>query len=91
MMAFVALGFQHVVANMFIIPAAIFAGQIAWADYFPNFVAVFMGNLVEGAIFVGLTYHLAWRLPNSAAPDIRLYNSLIVNKERGVLPLCSSH
>lgn len=71
MMAFVALGFQHVVANMFIIPAAIFAGQIAWADYFPNFVAVFMGNLVEGAIFVGLTYHLAWRLPNSAAPDIR--------------------
>src|SRR5699024_6372568 len=29
-MAFVAIGFQHVVANMFIIPAAIFAGSFHW-------------------------------------------------------------
>ncbi|MCU5771361.1 formate/nitrite transporter family protein [Erwiniaceae bacterium BAC15a-03b] len=60
-MAFVAIGFQHVVANMFIIPAAIFAGYLSWAEYLPNFVAVFLGNAVGGAVFVGLAYFLAYR------------------------------
>ncbi|NIF20918.1 formate/nitrite transporter family protein [Candidatus Pantoea multigeneris] len=60
-MAFVAIGFQHVVANMFIIPAAIFAGQMSWAEYLPNFIAVFLGNTVGGAVFVGLAYHMAFR------------------------------
>ncbi len=31
-MAFVAIGFQHVVANMFVIPAAIFAGSFTWGS-----------------------------------------------------------
>ncbi|MFB4164264.1 formate/nitrite transporter family protein [Alteribacillus sp. JSM 102045] len=57
-MAFVAIGFQHVVANMFVIPAAIFAGYYSWWEYFENFVAVFLGNMVGGAIFVGGFY---WR------------------------------
>ena len=35
-MAFVAIGFQHVVANMFIIPAAIFAGHLTWFDFLMN-------------------------------------------------------
>lgn len=60
-MAFVAIGFQHVVANMFIIPAAIFAGQGNWTDYFTNFVAVFAGNAAGGAIFVALIYYRAYR------------------------------
>ncbi len=60
-MAFVAIGFQHVVANMFIIPAAIFAGQGTWAEYFTNFVAVFAGNAVGGGIFVALIYYRAYR------------------------------
>lgn len=60
-MAFVAIGFQHVVANMFILPAAIFAGTLGWAQLLPNLVAVFLGNLVGGAVFVGLGYHLAYR------------------------------
>lgn len=62
-MAFVAIGFQHVVANMFIVPAAIFAGYLSWAEYLPNFVAVFLGNAVGGAIFVGLAYFVAYRAP----------------------------
>lgn len=60
-MAFVAIGFQHVVANMFVVPAAIFAGAVTWAEYLPNFIAVFLGNAVGGALFVGLAYHLAYR------------------------------
>lgn len=56
-MAFVAIGFQHVVANMFVIPAAIFAGSgISWGDYFANFVPVFIGNVIGGAIFVSAAY-----------------------------------
>ena len=59
-MAFVALGFQHVVANMFVIPAAIFAGQGNWGDYIINFIAVFAGNAVGGSIFVAMIYHIAY-------------------------------
>ncbi|AFU14313.1 Formate efflux transporter [Bacillus toyonensis BCT-7112] len=32
------MGFQHVVANMFVIPAAIFTGHVTWIEYFPNFL-----------------------------------------------------
>ncbi|BAE75260.1 putative formate transporter 1 [Sodalis glossinidius str. 'morsitans'] len=60
-MAFVDLGFQHVVANMFVIPAAIFAGQATWHDYFINFPPVFLGNAVGGGIFVALIYFIAYR------------------------------
>lgn len=59
-MAFVALGFQHVVANMFVIPAAIYAGHYSWADYFGNFFPVLLGNIVGGAIFVGWAYYMAY-------------------------------
>ncbi|KPX31538.1 MULTISPECIES: formate/nitrite transporter family protein [Pseudomonas syringae group] len=59
-MAFVAIGFQHIVANMFVIPAAIFAGALSWAQFGDNFVPVFLGNAVGGAVFVGLAYHLAF-------------------------------
>lgn len=59
-MTFVLIGFQHVVANMFIIPAAIFAGELTWVQYFSNFVPVFFGNAVGGAIFVSLFYYFAF-------------------------------
>ncbi|MFY1668135.1 formate/nitrite transporter family protein [Pseudomonas sp. Pseu.R1] len=59
-MAFVAIGFQHVVANMFVIPAAIFADALSWGDFIENFCAVFLGNAVGGAIFVGLAYYVSY-------------------------------
>nr|WP_269085523.1 formate/nitrite transporter family protein [Pseudomonas sp. EpS/L25] len=59
--AFIALGFQHVLANMFILPTAVFAGTLGWAQLLPNPAAVFLGNLVGGAVFVGLGYHSAYR------------------------------
>lgn len=59
-MAFVAIGFQHVVANMFLIPAAIFAGDLTWLDFLQNFVPVFIGNAIGGAIFVGSFYYLTY-------------------------------
>jgi len=57
-MAFVAIGFQHVVANMFVIPAAIFAGHFTWVDFLQNFVPVFIGNAIGGGVFVALIYWL---------------------------------
>jgi formate/nitrite transporter len=55
-MAFVAIGFQHVVANMFVIPAAIFAGHFTWIEYLHNFVPVFFGNAVGGSVFIAMAY-----------------------------------
>ncbi len=59
-MTFVALGFQHSVANAFIIPAAIFEGQATWLDFIQNFVLVYIGNIIGGAGLVSLFYYLAY-------------------------------
>jgi formate transporter len=57
-MAFVAIGFDHVVANMFFLPAAIFANVpgVGWGDALNNWVFAFLGNLVGAAIFVSTAY-----------------------------------
>lgn len=59
-MAFVAIGFQHVVANMFLIPAAIFEGFYTWKDYVLNFIPVWLGNYTGGAVFVACAYWVAY-------------------------------
>ena len=59
-MAFVAIGFQHVVANMFLIPAAIFAGYFSWGAYLLNFIPVFLGNAVGGVVFVAGAYWVVY-------------------------------
>ena len=55
-MIFVVLGFQHVVANAFVIPAAIFSGEssITWMSYFQNTIVVFVGNAIGGALVCAL-------------------------------------
>ncbi len=57
-MAFVAMGFDHVVANMFFLPAAIFAGvpQLGWDDTLRNWLLAFLGNLVGAVVFVATSY-----------------------------------
>jgi formate/nitrite transporter len=57
-MAFVAMGFDHVVANMFFLPAAIFAGvpDVTWGDTLMNWLLAGSGNLVGAVIFVGTAY-----------------------------------
>ncbi|WP_139488515.1 formate/nitrite transporter family protein [Brevibacillus dissolubilis] len=59
-MGFVAIGFQHVVANMFLIPAAIFAGQATWGDWLANFIPVWIGNAIGGTVFVSMIYWVAY-------------------------------
>jgi formate transporter len=71
-MAFVAMGFDHVVANMFFLPAAIFAGVdgITWWTAIHNWIFAFLGNLVGAAVFVsGAYWYLYGRDEPSAVGD----------------------
>jgi formate transporter len=67
-MAFVAMGFDHVVANMFFLPAAIFAGvpDLGWGDVLLNWVLAGLGNLVGAVVFVSTSY---WYLFLKDKPD----------------------
>jgi len=55
---FVAMGFDHVVANMFFLPAAVFAHVpgIGWGDVIGNLIFAFLGNFVGAAVFVAGFY-----------------------------------
>lgn len=84
-MAFVAIGFQHVVANMFVIPAAIFEGGATWGAYLGNFVPVWLGNAVGGAVFVGAAYWFAYL--KEASPSVQEQRSSLqaISPEHGRL------
>lgn len=61
-MIFVLIGLQHFVANMFIIPAGIWAGaNVTWSEFFLNMIPVFLGNVTGGIIFVSASYLFAYK------------------------------
>ncbi|HVN65739.1 MAG TPA: formate/nitrite transporter family protein [Methanomicrobiales archaeon] len=72
-MAFVASGFEHSVANMYFIPAGIFtqgfiADQTKWVAsvnwvsmWTSNLIVVTIGNIVGALLFVGVIYWVAFR------------------------------
>ena len=64
-MAFVAAGFEHSIANMYILPLAMLlqsagvaadGALVTWAGLLGNLVPVILGNLLGGAGLVGLVY-----------------------------------
>jgi len=57
-MGFVAMGFDHVVANMFFLPAAMFAKVpgIEFGNVVHNLALAWVGNLIGGALFVAGFY-----------------------------------
>jgi formate/nitrite transporter FocA (FNT family) len=71
--AFVAAGFEHSVANMYLIPLGIAlagefgagvpqAGALGWPGLFYNLVPVTLGNVVGGAGLVAAVYFLIYRV-----------------------------
>ena len=63
---FVLLGFEHSVANMYLIPQGMFAGAaVSWGDFGGNLLYVTLGNVVGGAGGVALAYRLAYGPPDS--------------------------
>lgn len=67
--AFVAMGFEHCVANMFFLPIGTVASALGYgsvgvlpiAGCFYNIAFATLGNIVGGALFVGILYWLAYR------------------------------
>lgn len=57
-MAFVTMGFEHSIANMYFIPLAMFEGaDISWCTFIiNNLIPATLGNIVGGALFVGCFY-----------------------------------
>lgn len=71
-MAFVAMGFEHCVANMFLLPMGVVAAacgfgaeaQMAlctWGGAFYNIGLATLGNIIGGCVFVGLVYWFGYR------------------------------
>lgn len=60
---FVALGFEHSVANMYLIPAGWLAGSelVGVAGYAANLLLVTAGNVIGGGVLVALVYWLVYR------------------------------
>ena len=58
-LAFVAIGFDHVVANMFFLPLALFTNVpgITNGNVAGNLVFAYLGNLVGAAVFVAGAYY----------------------------------
>ena len=71
--AFVAAGFEHSIANAYLVPAGLFAsggggGPLTWSRFVThNLVPVTIGNLIGGAVLVGAVY---WFVYLRAAPDL---------------------
>jgi formate/nitrite transporter len=77
-MAFVAIGFEHSVANMYFIPTGIFLrswagvsppegldpGILNWGSlFYRNLLPVTIGNIIGGGLFVGMSYWGAYLRP----------------------------
>lgn len=60
--AFVALGFEHSVANMFLIPVALLLGAegITLGAFAANLVPVTIGNVIGGGVFVAGVYWIVY-------------------------------
>jgi formate transporter len=82
-MGFVAIGFEHCVANMYFIPAAILLKQwagigapagmdpsaLGWIVFlWKNLLPVTIGNIIGGGVFVGMSYWGAYLRP---VPEVK--------------------
>jgi formate/nitrite transporter len=65
-MAFVALGYEHSIANMFCLPTGIFDGaNLTWGAFMvKNLLPATLGNIVGGAVFVGAAYWYMFLKPD---------------------------
>jgi len=70
--AFVAAGFEHSIANMYLMPLAMLvqpagaATLVTWSGMAANLAFVIAGNLLGGSVLVGLTYHVIYERRRAA-------------------------
>ena len=74
--AFVAAGFEHSVANMYLIPLGILlkdrvavagAEQLNWNGLWSNLVPVTLGNIAGGSVMVALVYYFIYQRGQAAS------------------------
>ena len=65
--AFVALGFEHCIANMYFLPYAMLLGnwQVLWAGALTNLLVVSLGNVIGGTVLVASIYWIAYLRPGA--------------------------
>ncbi|MGI9372781.1 MAG: formate/nitrite transporter family protein [Hyphomicrobiales bacterium] len=68
---FVAMGFEHSIANMFFLPFGHLSGasSVTLHAGLYNLLLVSVGNLIGGGLLVGLVYWLVYGRPSRSAPD----------------------
>lgn len=69
--AFIACGFEHSVANMTLLLAALAGAHppgVSWAGFGHNMLWVTLGNLIGGGVFVGFAYAAVTRAAEASAP-----------------------
>ncbi|MBD7956717.1 formate/nitrite transporter family protein [Microbacterium sp. Sa4CUA7] len=69
-LAFIASGFEHVVANMttYALGMMLGVGDATWAHFGSNMLWVGLGNLVGGALLVGMAYWFVGGSPRAERP-----------------------
>ena len=70
LLAFVASGFEHSVANMTVFGLGIFDGTATWAQLFRNLAWTVPGNVVGGGLLVGVAYAWTGTVTADASPSI---------------------
>ncbi|WP_291914911.1 formate/nitrite transporter family protein [Limnohabitans sp.] len=68
-MAFVAAGFEHSIANMYLMPLAMLLQQsglagypaVTWGGMLGNLLPVILGNVLGGAVLVAGVYHVIYK------------------------------
>lgn len=78
--AFVAAGFEHSIANMYLIPVGLLvqwesatstsSAAISWIGFMQNLVPVILGNLAGGSGFVALFYYFIYGRDRNTRPDL---------------------
>ncbi len=68
LLAFIASGFEHSVANMTIFSLAVFNHTAQWSDLGHNLLLTVPGNIVGGALIVGLPYAFSASARREPAP-----------------------
>ena len=76
--AFITLGFEHSIANLYLVPVGLLAGATgSLGAAATNLIAVTLGNLV-GGIVVALAYWMCYlRVENSVSQNAALAKSTV--------------
>lgn len=72
-MTFFALGYEHAIVNMYVIPAGMLLGaSVSLTDWWLwNQIPVTIGNIIGGAVFAGAALHVTYGRRGPSQPPLR--------------------